>query len=106
MRAIDNARMAREHPELAEPLVEGRPEIAAQVDWAVHEELAATVGDVLNRRTQIFFRDPRQGLEAVDFVAKRMQELLGWTDEQRDASAARYAADVARSRQWREEIEE
>ncbi len=104
MRGIDLARSVVAEPALAATLVEGRPEILAQVDWAVREELAATVGDVLNRRTQIFFRHPAMGLDAAPMVAARMQALLGWTDAQRDDALARYARDVALACQWREEI--
>lgn len=86
---------------LATPLIEGRPEILAQVDWAVHRELAATVTDVMLRRTQLFYRDLDQGLPAVPAVADRMAELLRWTPEQRDASIKEYELEVERSRRFR-----
>ncbi len=102
MRGIDLARSVVANPELARPLVPGRPEILAQVDWAVHRELASTVEDVLHRRTQLFFRDEDQGLGASEAVADRLAQLLGWTSEERAASLADYAEDVARSRRWQE----
>ena len=89
---------------LATPLIEGRPEILAQVDWAVHRELAATVTDVMLRRTQLFYRDLDQGLPAVSAVADRMSELLGWTPEQRERSIQEYREEVARSRRFRQEV--
>jgi len=88
-------------PDAAAPLVPGRPEIRAQVDWAVQEELAARVVDVLIRRTQLFFRDRDQGLGAVDEVAGRMAVLLGWDDERRNAEVARFRDEVTRARRWR-----
>lgn len=100
MCGVEIARLAREQPELARPLVPGRPEILAQVDWAVREELAATVSDVLMRRTQLFYRDVDQGLEASALVAQRMATLIGWSEHERDASRARYIAEVDRSRAW------
>ncbi|MFN7144824.1 MAG: glycerol-3-phosphate dehydrogenase/oxidase [Myxococcota bacterium] len=102
-RAVDLARGAVADQGLLQPLVPGRPEILAQIDWAVEHELAVTVTDFLERRTQLFFRDRDQGLGAVDTVADRMAALLGWTRAQRDASADEYRAEVARSRRWREE---
>lgn len=86
---------------LCAPLVPGRPEILGQVDWAVRNELAVTVTDVLERRTQLFFRDADQGLGAIDAVAARMGELLGWSETERARSAGEYRAVVARSREWK-----
>jgi glycerol-3-phosphate dehydrogenase len=101
MRALSIARLCRETPALARRLVDGRPEIVAQVDWAVDQELAATVSDVMIRRTQLFYRDVDQGLGAAELVADRMAELLGWSAETRRQMLDAYRADVARSRAWR-----
>jgi glycerol-3-phosphate dehydrogenase len=76
----------------------------AQVDFAVREELAASVSDVMIRRTQIFFRDRQQGLQTVDKVAARMAELIGWSDEEKQRSIDAYKAEVALSQKWREEL--
>jgi glycerol-3-phosphate dehydrogenase len=101
MRGPALARMCRERPELATPLIEGRREIRAQVDWAVGEELAATIGDVLIRRTQLFYRAPDQGLEVLDAVADRMATLLDWNATERARQLAAYRTEVDRSRAWR-----
>ncbi|MBZ0115824.1 MAG: hypothetical protein K8H88_02430, partial [Sandaracinaceae bacterium] len=69
------------------------------------EELAATICDVLIRRTQVFFRDHDQGLGAVERVADRMAELLGWDAQTRAAEIARYRDEVALSRKWKEELQ-
>ena len=53
MRAIDLAEHVAAAPDTAAPLVQGRPEILGQVDWAVTVELARTVTDVMMRRTQL-----------------------------------------------------
>jgi glycerol-3-phosphate dehydrogenase len=102
MRGVDIAELAAQSPELAVPLIEGRPEIMAQVDFAVNVELASTVRDVMIRRTQLFFRDFDQGLSATDAVADRMAALLGWSDEQKITEILAYQQEVARSRRWRE----
>ena len=104
MRGLELARLCAEQPALLEPIVPGRVEIMAQVDFAVHEELAASVSDVMIRRTQIFFRDFQQGLGSVDKVANRMAELIGWSDEEKERSIAAYKAEVALSQKWREEL--
>ncbi len=104
MRALELAKMCAEHPPLLEAIVPGRIEIMAQVDFAVREELAASVSDVMVRRTQIFFRDRRQGLGSVDKVASRMAELIGWSEEEKQRSIDAYKAEVALSRKWRETL--
>jgi glycerol-3-phosphate dehydrogenase len=103
MRGLEVARLCRQDAGRAARLLPDRPEIVAQIDYAVHEELAARVTDVLKNRTQIFYRDADQGLGCVDAVAARMQELLGWTDEQREGSAKDYRREVELSRGWRAE---
>ncbi|MEZ4460659.1 MAG: glycerol-3-phosphate dehydrogenase [bacterium] len=104
MRGIKVGRLVYANPELAEPMVEGRPEIMAQVDFGVGEELATTVTDMLIQRTQIFYRDPDQGLNAAPKIAQRMATLLGWDEETTASNVERYRHDVALSRQWKDEI--
>lgn len=104
MCALEIARAMAKDAKLAARLVPGRPEVVAQVDWAVEQELAATVCDVIIRRTQLFFRDFDQGLGAARRVADRMAELLGWDEAQKAKELARYEAEVALSRAWREEL--
>jgi glycerol-3-phosphate dehydrogenase len=89
---------------LAGRLSPGRDEIVAQVDHAVEVELASTLRDVLIRRTQVFFRANDQGLAAAPVVVARMAELLGWSEARAAAELAAYAAEVALSRRWRDEV--
>lgn len=103
MRGVDIARLCAEEAALATRIVEGRPEILAQVDWAVREELASRLADVMIRRTQLFYRDTDQGLGAAPRVADRMAELLDWNAARRDEELEHYRAEVALSRQWRNE---
>jgi glycerol-3-phosphate dehydrogenase len=105
MRALEIGKLCARDPAHRDPIVEGRPEIMGQVDWAVSEELAATVSDVMIRRTQIFYRDFDQGLGAVDRVAARLAALIGWDAEERERHIADYRAIVELSRAWREGLE-
>lgn len=88
---------------LAEPIIPGRPEIMAQVDHAVLDEMAHTVSDFMIRRTQLYYRDVDQALGAVERVAGRMGLLLNWDDDMRAARIQSYRDDVAQSRAWRAE---
>ncbi len=103
MRGLDVAALASADQALAARLVPGRPEIMAQVDFAVEEELAETVRDVLIRRTQLFFRDHDQGLGASEAVAVRMAGLLSWSEDRTTREVLAYEQEVARSRRWRDE---
>ena len=95
------ARLTRQDPTLAEPLVPGRPEILAQIDHAVQQELCATVTGALQLRTQLYFRDRDQGLTCAARVAERMGDLLSWSEEEREDQVAAYQKEVALSRRWR-----
>lgn len=102
MVGLDIARRVAADAAMGARLVPGRPEILAQVDHAVEAELAATVADVMSRRTQLYYRDHEQGLGAAGTVADRMAALLGWSAETRQRMIEAYAEDVALSRRWRQ----
>lgn len=102
-RAAEVVKLALELPALAAPLSPNRPEIVAQVDYAIDHELAATVCDVEVRRTQLFYRAEDQGLSAAPVIAERFVVKLGWSEETRARELARYEAEVALSRRWRQE---
>jgi glycerol-3-phosphate dehydrogenase len=68
-------------PDLLAPIVEGRPDILAEVVVAARHEQARTVADVLLRRTRLGLLAGRPLLEdrdAVKRVAKVMGSELGW----------------------------
>lgn len=102
MRGIEVARLCVDDPALATRIVEGRPEILAQVDWAVRAELASRLADFMIRRTQLFHRDHEQGLGAAPRVADHMAKLLDWDRARRDEELEHYRAEVALSRRWRD----
>jgi len=73
---------------LGEPILAGRPEIWAEVTYAVERELAERVQDVLIRRLHLFYETRDQAHTVVAAVAHRMKKLLGW-DETREAEELR-----------------
>ena len=101
MRGVDVARRMAADQSAAARLVSSRPERMAQIDFAVEQELARRLSDVMIRRTQLYFRDPDQGLSAVAAVAARMARLLGWDDGRRAREIADYRAEVDLSRAWK-----
>ncbi len=101
MRAMDIARMVKKSPALGQVLIAGRPEIKAQVQWAVKEELAATLCDVMVRRTQLYYKERHQGLEIAEAVAAQLGALLGWDQGRQEEEIRSYQALVSAARQWR-----
>ncbi len=101
MKGLDIARIAAADQGLAQILCQGRPEIMAEVEWAVQHELTQRLSDFMTRRTQLYYRDADQGLGAAEAIAERMGELLGWDEKRTTEEVLAYQAEVARSRAWR-----
>lgn len=80
---------------LAQHIVQGLPYLAAECIYAVTHEMAATLGDILIRRTRIGFETPDHGLHAATLVAKLVAPLLGWSARQQALALENYAAEVA-----------
>ncbi|WP_111765793.1 glycerol-3-phosphate dehydrogenase/oxidase [Nakamurella deserti] len=80
-------------------LVEHRPELnrvvhpsgvlAAELVFAVEEDLARSLTDVLARRVLLAF-EPGHALEQLDDIAKTLADHLDWDDEQVRAQIAEY----------------
>ena len=85
-------RLARESPELGRQLDSQLPIIAAQVVWAVREEMARSVEDVLARRTRALFLDARAATRMAPAVAALMAQELGKDQTWTDAEVARFSA--------------
>jgi len=85
-------------PELRRPLVEGLPDIDAEVVFAAQEEDARSVADVFIRRTHLFWQAPRQGMEAAERAAALLARELHWSTEEERASLDAYAREISLSR--------
>lgn len=55
------------------------PYVKAEVIWAVREEMARTIEDVLARRTRALFLNARAALAMAPVIAELMGIELGWT---------------------------
>jgi glycerol-3-phosphate dehydrogenase len=69
-----------EDPALVEPLNGADTYLAAEVRYAVLNEAALHVDDVLTRRTHISFETQDRGRKAVEDVARLMTIPLGWDE--------------------------
>ena len=89
---------------LGGPLVPGRPEIRAEVVYAVEREMALRVTDVLIRRLHLFYEDPQHGAGVAANVARKMTELLGWDSTREDDEIGDYLEEVRKSREFLREV--
>lgn len=80
--------LAADHDEWR-PLVPGLPYLAVEARWAVDEELAGSVADVLQRRMRVSLRDVGAGAAVAGQVAGLLAEAWGWSE----ADAARSVTD-------------
>jgi glycerol-3-phosphate dehydrogenase len=64
-------------PELAAPLSNALPYVAAEVVWAVRAEMARTVADVLARRTRALVLNAAAAIQVAPQVAKLIASELG-----------------------------
>ena len=92
---LDVLDLVRESPELGAPLASGHPYLRAEVAYAVMQEGALHVEDVLARRTRLFIESADSGAGAADDVSAIMGRLLGWSRRRRAAETARYQELVA-----------
>ncbi|HEU4565352.1 MAG TPA: glycerol-3-phosphate dehydrogenase [Gemmatimonadaceae bacterium] len=88
--------LARAHPTLQTALVHGLPYIAAELRWAVEQEMAMTLADLLVRRLHVAFDTRDHALGIAPSVAAYVAPLLGWSAARVPVEVARYEAEVAR----------
>lgn len=86
--AVAVAEIMADRPELAQPIAEGLPYRLAEVVFAVRQEWATTLADVLERRTRLAIVDARAAIAAAPKVAEVMGAELGWDADQVAAEVA------------------
>jgi hypothetical protein len=69
--------LAEQDPELAVPMHPRLPYLMCEVVWAVRQEMARSVEDVLSRRTRALVLDARAALECAPVVARVIARELG-----------------------------
>jgi glycerol-3-phosphate dehydrogenase len=93
--ATEVLRIAGERPELARPIVDGQPDLLAEVVQAARREQAASVGDVLLRRTRLGLIAAR-GLtdRPAERVAAALAPELGWDQARAAVEVERFRAEA------------
>ena len=81
---------------LSAPLIPPLPYIAAELHYAVEQEMALTLGDLLIRRLHLAFETRDHGVAVATAAARTVGPLLGWSEKENAAQVAAYAAEVSR----------
>ncbi len=82
--------IAAKDAKLGELLHPALPYIGAEVVWAVREEMARTLDDVLSRRVRALFLNAKAASEMAPAVAKIMAAELGFGQDWIDGEVARF----------------
>ncbi|TAN11736.1 MAG: glycerol-3-phosphate dehydrogenase/oxidase [Chitinophagaceae bacterium] len=77
--------MINEDPVMGEILDEAWPFTCAEVAWAVREEMAVNVEDVLSRRFRVLFLDAKAATRMAPKVAEIMKKELGKNEQWKEA---------------------
>ncbi len=69
--------VAQESGELAQPIVEGLGDILAEAVWAIREQQATSLSDVMLRRTRLGLLAGRDALEPDSAMVRRVADAMG-----------------------------
>jgi glycerol-3-phosphate dehydrogenase len=90
--------LAGADPELAQPLIEGHPDLLAEAPFSAQREQSLTVGDVLLRRTRLGLLVAHElcapGNPAPRKVAEALARVLGWDGPRIEAEVAAFAEEA------------
>ncbi len=87
--------IAQREVRLKQPIVEGLPYIWAQVPYAIENEMALTVPDILARRTHILNEARDNGIGAAAEVAAYLGKFLEWDKARVEKELRAYQDEVA-----------
>jgi glycerol-3-phosphate dehydrogenase len=79
-----------DRPELLELAVPGLPYTRAELVYAVREEMAQTLDDVLSRRTRAMIQRAHATMDAAPAVAELLAEDMGWRASEVAEQTARF----------------
>ncbi|HWV25529.1 MAG TPA: glycerol-3-phosphate dehydrogenase [Thermomicrobiales bacterium] len=86
--------LAEQDASLRQPLVDGKPGIAAVIPFSFEQEYAKTLADVLLRRTMLALQ-PDAGLDVVDAAARIAAESQGWDEERMQREIQGFRDEIA-----------
>ena len=87
--------LSKDDESLLEPVTNADEYLRCEIAYAVTDEGAMHLEDVLARRTRMSIETKHRGVDAAAEVADIIAPILGWTQEQRDAEVESYTERVA-----------
>lgn len=90
------AKLGEGDARLAAPLQEDLPYTGAHLVYAVRNEMATTLSDLLIRRTHLAFQTRDHGRDAARHAAEIVAPLLGWSEDVKSARLRAYVHDIER----------
>lgn len=93
-------------PVLGERAAPDVPLTRGEVAYAVRDEMALSLEDVLERRARLFLWDVHNGLTVAPRVADWMAQLLGWSPDRRRTELAAYEDHVRDVKGFLGEVEQ
>jgi glycerol-3-phosphate dehydrogenase len=97
-------RIAQSEPMLAEPVVPEHPTIWAELVFAMRREMAITLGDILIRRTHLFYAAPERVLAQAPAITELAATEMDWDEARCAAELEVYQAEVERSLAFRQDF--
>jgi glycerol-3-phosphate dehydrogenase len=88
--------LTREDERLRERLVEGLPQILAEIVYAARYEMALTLADAMARRTRLAMVAGRDSVRCATVAAEALARELGWSEAETERQIAQYAAEFER----------
>jgi len=87
--------LAKQETELGEPIVGGYPALRAEIAYSARNEMAATLDDVLERRTGLQFYGWETAGAAAPIAAAVMQREMGWDEGLTQREIRHYVSTLA-----------
>jgi glycerol-3-phosphate dehydrogenase len=87
---IDLKKLINDNPDLGQKLHKELPYVKGEVVWAVRNEMARTVEDVLSRRTRSLVLNANASMESAPEVARIMAEELGFDKHWQEIQVEQY----------------
>jgi len=97
-------RLAQGNPVLAKPVVPNHPALLAELVHAMRREMAITLGDLLIRRTHLFYETSDHAVGQLSKVADLAAAEMGWDEERKAAELAAYRNEVELSMAFRTDL--
>ena len=88
--------LAKGDPELSRRIVEGMPQLRAEVAFCARNEMATTIEDILFRRLGMQLFSWRSAIHAAPVVASVLARELGWTGEATQNATRQYVEKINR----------